>query len=200
MVSPYLAPEKIPEIHIILHDDADVESGGERRSLLYRPIHGEIKYRHAEPYKKVAIIVIAILLTSVVAIIGLLKSDCGKHLPDVARQFSSFTGLTKREKVSGAPEKSFSFRWPKGWNWNTTFSDLEKRETEELAPTFKTPKGWKPVHSSRKRTSNEDWKHPIGWKSIHEIEKRNKTIEWKKPKGWKVGKVVGADSEGCLRP
>ncbi|KAF3174670.1 hypothetical protein TWF788_008689 [Orbilia oligospora] len=202
MSRPYTTPEKIPEIHLIDHDGTvDIETQGEQRSLLYRPICGEIKYRHAEPHKKLIVVIIALLLTSVVATIGALKMSCGEdHAGDAIRNLGNMPGIFKRIVV------------PPGWgNKNINLTEVET--TAEVTKRIVVPPGWKGkgedlkevettaevtkrivVPAGSKETSDEGYlferdftlKRPQGWAGkvpSRGIDKRDKD-SWKKPKGW----------------
>ncbi|KAF3141794.1 hypothetical protein TWF594_005853 [Orbilia oligospora] len=198
----YTTPEKIPEIHLIDHDETvDIETWGEQRSLLYRPTRGEVKYRHAEPHKKLIFVIVALLLTSVVATIGALKMSCGgDHAGDAIRHLGNMPGIFKRIVV------------PPGWgDKNINLTEVET--TAEVTKRIVVPTGWKGqsedlkevettaeitkrivVPAGSKETSDEGdllerdftLKRPQGWAGkvpSKGIDKRDKD-SWKKPKGW----------------
>ncbi|KAK6519226.1 hypothetical protein TWF281_003062 [Arthrobotrys megalospora] len=210
MSRPYMAPEKIPEIHLVDHDNvADIEIQGEQRSLLYRPVHGEIKYRHSEPHKKLIVVIVVLLLTSVVATIGALKMRCGgEHSQDSVRHADSITGIFKRIVIPpGWKNKSDGFTEvdspagvtkriviPPGWKENSDGGKLFERDF-----TLKRPKGWAgkvPSTGINKRGQDNAWKKPKGWKPINSIDKRDTVrAPWKNPKGWR-GRVGTVQKRG----
>ncbi|KAK6348720.1 hypothetical protein TWF718_006507 [Orbilia javanica] len=202
MSGPYMAPEKIPEIHLIDHDDSvDVETRGEQRSLLYRPIHGEIKYRHAEPHKKLIVLIVALLLTSVVATIGALKIRCGgENLGDGIRHTNLFPEIFKRlvvppgwdsksnnlAEVETTADATKRLVVPPGWDDNSehlpeveTTADITKRIVVPTASNEGSDEGG---------LFERDFslKSPKGWAGkvpSNGIGKRGEG-SWKKPKGW----------------
>ncbi|KAK6519732.1 hypothetical protein TWF506_000032 [Arthrobotrys conoides] len=199
-MSVYTHPEKIPEIHLVDHDDTiDVETQSEKRSLLYRPVRGEIKYRHAEPHKKLIVVIVALLLTSVVATIGALKIRCGGGA-DAIRHLENMPGIFKRIVV------------PPGWK-NKSNDLTEMETTADVTKRIVVPAGWKGegddlkevettaeftkrivVPAGSKENNDEEnlferdftLKRPKGWAGkvpSKGIDKRDKD-SWKKPKGW----------------
>ncbi|KAF3935379.1 Spherulin-4 [Dactylellina cionopaga] len=180
MNRPYMAPEKIPEIHLVGGDHIiDVETQGKQRSLLYRPMHGEIKYRHAEPYKKTTILLIALLLTSVIGVIGALKMKCGgDNMADGIPHGQAVSGLFKRIVV------------PERWNPKKLDDKLFERDFGMSRPQGWTSKG--PVSGINKRDDSLDWKNPKGWKGrIGSIHKRGRG--WRRPNS--AGSVTDTDTD-----
>ncbi|KAK6502091.1 hypothetical protein TWF481_009900 [Arthrobotrys musiformis] len=202
MSRPYMVPEKIPEIHLIDHDDIpDVENQGEKRNLLFRPVHGEIKYRHAEPYKKLIVVIVVLLLASVIAAIGALKMRCSSgYAADSFRHVGSFPGVFKRIVVPpGWNEKSNSLAEvettadvtkrivvPAGWKDNS--NDLTEVETTaDVTKRIVVPAGTKePSKDGNLFERDFTLKRPQGWAGNVPLKGINKRGQdsWKKPKGW----------------
>ncbi|KAF3190077.1 hypothetical protein TWF225_002570 [Orbilia oligospora] len=206
MSCPYTTPEKIPEFHLIDHDETvDIETCGEQRCLLYRPIRGEVKYRHAEPHKKLIVVIVALLLTSVVATIGALKMSCGgDHAGDAIRHLGNMPGIFKRIVV------------PPGWgDKNINLTEVET--IAEITKRIVVPTGWKGQSEDLKevettaevtkrivvpskgidKRDKDSWKKPKGWHSISDIGKRVVNRQWKNPKVWK-GRINPIENRGIL--
>ncbi|KAF3268709.1 hypothetical protein TWF128_007079 [Orbilia oligospora] len=223
MSCPYTTPEKIPEFHLIDHDETvDIETCGEQRCLLYRPIRGEVKYRHAEPHKKLIVVIVALLLTSVVATIGALKMSCGgDHAGDAIRHLGNMPGIFKRIVVPpGWGDKNINLTEvetiaeitkrivvPTGWKGQS--EDLKEVETTAevtkriVVPagdfTLKRPQGWAGKVPSKgiDKRDKDSWKKPKGWHSISDIGKRVVNRQWKNPKVWK-GRINPIENRGIL--
>ncbi|KAK6540613.1 hypothetical protein TWF694_008008 [Orbilia ellipsospora] len=191
--NPYhKAVENVPEISVVNYDAAlDAKLEGERLQLLCHSAHGDTKHKqpHAQPYKRVMVALVVLLLTSVVITLGALKMTCNskEHGAEHHGHMPTTTGIFKRIVV------------PHGWKEGDYITKISKRtkwkgpipgNVARVRPSTNDP-------SKRDSHDGDAWKRIRGWKPAKNLDKKSTRVngDWKNPKGWK-GRIKGITKRG----